>query len=611
MIKKSKNVFAMLFLFGSLSLFASQENLYPKNSELDDYFSESFSRLKEQVCGIQSQYVSVTSRLAKIEYDIPLKFQCFSNLFQTANTRFYVDNNAYIYYDTYELSDFEKFFLCQEGDFYGNFDSSTQFASLAHLIAVSNQVVRLEKTISFLTSRLNTLSDAISSISSKPSVSKNFLSNPVAAYNSLDRMCSDLTSVIEVNDDGSVVIAKSSPIVGDIGPTTGASYWQPAVNGGWNKAGNTFRVSRDTQLKSVTLYCDNVIRIILPQNVYIAACEVNGGIPQIIEYPAASINTSNFPRITYSFSSPVPISADRDYLLCVKKIGNTPLYVYTCQDIRYGEFYKPYGASDEPRGGGNDSDSDDDYEPTPRSGLTPQQYFYEYMSACWSLTYTTQEIWSIFKFTDDESFTFNHEGLVVESGSITVGGSEVITGSSLGDMFVSVLQDHLDALNSEITWNMFCDDLKNRLITISGGTVTGPLTVSDLKINGSGDWTVGSTNNPSDIVIVNPSGKISAPNGDLTLLATENGHIQAQSFLQLQNTTQCGVVAIPANTNISASVYCAGLTSNAIVLLTPRQETTTPYWVEINTNDGSFNVIRPVEGNNHTSLFFNYLIIRK
>ncbi|MBR5901634.1 hypothetical protein IKZ40_04730 [bacterium] len=611
MIKKYKNVITMLFLFGSLSLFASHENLYPKNFELDDYFSESFSRLKEQVCGIQSQYVSVTSRLAKIEYDIPLKFQCFSNLFQTANSRFYVDNNAYIYYDTYELSDFEKFFLCQEGDFYGNFDSSTQFASLANLIAVSNQVVRLEKTISFLTSRLNTLSDAISSMSSKPSVSKNSLSNPAAVYNSLDRMCSDLTSVIEVNDDGSVVIAKSSPIVGDIEPVTGASYWQPAVNGEWNKAGNTFRVSRDTQLESVTLYCDNVSRIILPQNVYIAACQVNSGIPQIVEYAAASINTSNFPRITYSFSSPVPILADRDYLLCVKKLGNAPLYVYTCQDIRFGEFYKPYGAPDEPRGGGDDAGSDDDYVPTPRSGLTPQQFFYEYLSACWSLTYTTQEIWSIFKFTDDESFTFTHEGLMVESGNITVGGSEVITSSSLGDMFVSVLQDHLDALNSEITWNMFCDDLKNRLITIAGGTVTGPLTVSNLKINGSGDWTVGSTNNPSDIVIAHPSGKISAPNGDLNLLAMEGGNIQAQSFLQLQNTTQCGIIEIPINMASSSPVTCSGLTSNAIILLTPRQETTTAYWTEINATNSTFKVIRPSEAANSERLLFNYLIIRK
>ena len=611
MIMKSKNVIETLVLFGSLSLFASQNNTYPKDLELQDYLSESFSNLKEQVCEIQSQYVSITSRLAKIEFDIPPKFQSLSNLFQTSDLQFNVDDNAHIYYDTYELSDFEKFLLCHEGDFYGNLDSSAQFASLANLIVVSNQVVKLEKTISFLTSRLNTLSDSISSISSKPSVSQNSISNLAVAYNSLDRMCSDLTSVITVNDDGSVVIAKTSPIVGDIEPTTGASYWQPAVNGEWNKAGNTFRVSHDTQLESVTLYCDNVTRIILPQNVYIISCEVNGSIPQLIEYPAASINTSNFPRITYSFSSSVPIFSDRDYLLCLKALVNAPLYVYTCPNIRYGEFYKPYGASDEPRGGGNDSDSDDDYELPPRSGLTPQQCFYEYLSDCWSLTYTTQDIWSIFKFTDDESFTFSESGLSVERGDITIAGSKVVTSSSLGDMFVSMLAEHPNALNSKINWDMFCDDLKDMLITTYGGTVTGPLIVSDLKINGSGDWTVGSISNSCDIVIANSTGKITAPNGDLNLLATENGNIQAQSFLQLQNTTQCGIVEIQANAYSSSSIFCSGLTSNAIIFLTPRQETKTAYWVEIDAINNSFSVKRPTDSDVLESLSFNYVIVRK
>ena len=358
---------------------------------------------------------------------------------------------------------------------------------------------------------------------------------------------------------------------------------------------------RDTQLESVTLYCDNVARILSPQNVYIAACEVNGGVPHIFEHTASSINTSNFPRITYSFSSSVQILSDRDYLLYVKRTGNAPLYVYTCSSIRYGNFYKPYGASDEPREGSD----------PPRSGMTPQQYFYEYLSGYWSLTYTSQDIWSIFKFTDDESFTFNENGLTVESGNITVGGSEVVTSSSLSNVFISLLAEYPNLLNSKITWDMFCQELKRRLITTAGGSVTGQLIVSNLQINGSGDWVVGSTSNSCDIVIANSTGKITAPNGDLNLLAKENGNIQAQSFLQLQNTTQCGVIEIPINSNTSASVTCSGLTSNAIILLTPRQETTVPYWVEVDANNSSFRINRPSEGDNSDSLFFNYLIIRK
>ena len=243
--------------------------------------------------------------------------------------------------------------------------------------------------------------------------------------------------------------------------------------------------------------------------------------------------------------------------------------------------------------------------------MTPQQYFYEYLSTCWTLTFASQEIWSIFKFTDDESFTFNEDGLTIDNGNITVAGSEVVTSSSLGDKFVSLLEEHPNLLDSEITWEMFCDDLKDMLITTNGGTVIGLLKVSNLKINGSGDWVVGSTSNSCDIVIANSTGKISAPNGDLTLLATEGGNIQAQSFLQLHNTTQCGVVEIPINSDASSPVSCSGLTSNAIVLLTPRQETTTPYWVEIDAINESFNVRRPSDGDNIEPLLFNYLIIRK
>ena len=584
-----------------LSATAENDGVY-QNHELRTYLSQAVSDLETEAKHIKEQYVSVTTRLAKLEYDLPEKFQSLSNLFQLSDSKFGIDNDAHLFYDSYKLSDLEKFYLFSEGDDrYVPNPEPSPFATLAQLIAVSNQVVALNASFATLSSNLTSLSNTVSSITASLSNSQGSLQNLTIAYNRLDEICDNLTSAVQVNDDGSVVIAKSSPIDGRIEPTTGASCWQPAIDGDWDRAGNTFRVSRDTQLENVTLYCDNAARILSPQNVYISSCEVNSGVPQIIEYASSSVNTSSFPRITYSFSSPVPISSDRDYLLCVKRTGNAPLYVYTCSNIRYGDFYKPYGASDEPRGGGD----------MPRSGLTPQQCFYEYLSDYWSLTYTSQDIWSIFKFTDDESFTFNESGLTVESGNITVGGSEVVTSSSLSNVFISLLAEYPNLLNSKITWDMFCQELKRRLITTAGGSVTGQLLVSDLQLNGSGDWVVGSTSNSCDIVIANSTGKIIAPNGDLNLLAKENGNIQAQSFLQLQNTTQCGVIEIPINSNTSASVTCSGLTSNAIILLTPRQETTVPYWVEVDANNSSFRINRPSEGDNSDSLFFNYLIIRK
>ena len=584
-----------------LSATAENDGVY-QNHELRTYLSQAVSDLETEAKHIKEQYVSVTTRLAKLEYDLPEKFQSLSNLFQLSDSKFGIDNDAHLFYDSYKLSDLEKFYLFSEGDDrYVPNPEPSPFATLAQLIAVSNQVVALNASFATLSSNLTSLSNTVSSITASLSNSQGSLQNLTIAYNRLDEICDNLTSAVQVNDDGSVVIAKSSPIDGRIEPTTGASCWQPAIDGDWDRAGNTFRVSRDTQLENVTLYCDNAARILSPQNVYISSCEVNYGVPQIIEYASSSVNTSSFPRITYSFSSPVPISSDRDYLLCVKRTGNAPLYVYTCSNIRYGDFYKPYGASDEPRGGGD----------MPRSGLTPQQCFYEYLSDYWSLTYTSQDIWSIFKFTDDESFTFNESGLTVERGNITVGGSEVVTSSSLSNVFISLLAEYPNLLNSKITWDMFCQELKRRLITTAGGSVTGQLLVSDLQLNGSGDWVVGSTSNSCDIVIANSTGKIIAPNGDLNLLAKENGNIQVQSFLQLQNTTQCGVIEIPINSNTSASVTCSGLTSNAIILLTPRQETTVPYWVEVDANNSSFRINRPSEGDNSDSLFFNYLIIRK
>ncbi|MBP5627914.1 hypothetical protein J6X96_07120, partial [bacterium] len=387
-----------------LSATAENDGVY-QNHELRTYLSQAVSDLETEAKHIKEQYVSVTTRLAKLEYDLPEKFQSLSNLFQLSDSKFGIDNDAHLFYDSYKLSDLEKFYLFSEGDDrYVPNPEPSPFATLAQLIAVSNQVVALNASFATLSSNLTSLSNTVSSITASLSNSQGSLQNLTIAYNRLDEICDNLTSAVQVNDDGSVVIAKSSPIDGRIEPTSGASCWQPAIDGNWDRAGNTFRVSRDTQLENVTLYCDNAARILSPQNVYISSCEVNYGVPQIIEYASSSVNTSSFPRITYSFSSPVPISSDRDYLLCVKRTGNAPLYVYTCSNIRYGDFYKPYGASDEPRGGGD----------MPRSGLTPQQCFYEYLSDYWSLTYTSQDIWSIFKFTDDESFTFNESGLTVE-----------------------------------------------------------------------------------------------------------------------------------------------------------------------------------------------------
>lgn len=552
--------------FVSLPTKANGEAFY-QDTEIRTLLSKSVLDLEKQAKHIQEQYVSITSRLSKLEYEIPEKFQCLSNLFQLSNSHFNIDNDAPLFYDSYGISDLEKFYLFSEGDRYGNPDPPSPYATLEQLLAVSNRVVTLSDSLSPLSSNLTSLQNTISSISVLQTSLQNSLQSLTIAYNLLNEQCNNLTSAVQVNDDGSVVIARSSPIVGSIEPTTGASYWQPAIDGNWDRAGNTFRVSRDTQLENVTLYCDNIARILSPQNVYISACEIYSGVVQIVEYAATSINTSDFPQITYSFSTPVQISADRDYLLCVKRTGNAPLYVYTCSNIRYGSFYKPYGASDEPRGGSD----------PPRSGITPQQFFNEYLGYYWSSTYTTQDIWSIFKFTDDESFLFNENGLTVESGYITVGGSEVVTSSNLG----SILDEHPNLLNSKISWNMFSQEVTNKIITTAGGTVTGTLTVSTLILPNNGNWLIGTPTNRTDIVISHQEGCITTLNGDLNLAANGGGgKIKAMSFFELEDPCQCGKKRITAGSD--SVIITNNLTSDAVISITPAQRVDFKYWVEVN-----------------------------
>lgn len=595
-----------------VSVKAESDGVY-QDAELRSYLSQAVSDLETKAKHIQEQYVSVTSRLAKLEYDIPEKFQCLSNLFQFSNSKFCIDNNACLFYDSYELSDLERFFLFSEGDNYRDPDSPSTVATLEQLLVVSNQVVTLNASLTAINSNLNSLSNIVNSITISLASSQESLQSLTVAYNRLDEICDDLLSVVKINTDGSIVFCKSSPIIGRIEPIRNPYVYTLAQN--WDSCCSKFRVSKDTFLESVTLYCDDPSKMPAPLHVNVSTVildEITGQY-NFHSWPCSSVDTSNFPRCVWRFSqnTKIPILSDRDYLVCITK-SNGALYPYITSPYRQGSFYKPIGATEELPPDPPPNSPDPEEPELPRSNPSPQDWF-NYRFACnWEESmYYAKELWSILKFTDDESFTFDEEGLALERGNITIGGSEVVTSSSLGDMFVSMLAEHPNALNSEITWNMFCNDLKDMLITTNGGTVIGPLKVSNLKINGSGDWVVGSTSNSCDIVIANSTGKVIAPNGDMTLLATEGGNIQAQSFLQLQNTTQCGIVEIPINSSTSAPVTCSGLTSNAIILLTPRQETTIPYWVEVDALAGTFSVKRSEDNNYLDNLCFNYLIIRK
>lgn len=567
-----KNNRNSLLLFILLSIMIATVTKADNNINTgDNYnFSEKFIELQDIVAEISDQYTAITSKLDSIQHELP------NELENRIMERIAKDQETGVkkqYYSMMEIfSEDERDSLIRAG-----------YATIEQFNALADYVFNLE-------SKLQALSNTVSGISSQIPTINSTIQSLVNACGSLNNNLQTLNSVIEVKQDGSVVLCKSSPLIGKIEPPGGASFWIPAVYSEWDRAGSKFHVSHDSQIESVTLYCDDVNKILLPQNVYISGCESsnNPDFFHIVNYNATLINTSNFPRITYSFSTPVPILADRDYLLCVKRTGNTPLYVYTCSNVRNGWFYKPYEALEsfnppEPRGGGNDSNSDGDNGSTepPRSGWSPQQWFDYYLSGYWSESvYPTQEIWSIFKFTDDVSFEFSSEGLDIEKGNITVEGAEVATSANLSGMITNILMRTPNLLNEKITWNHFCNNLKDFLITADGGEVIGELQVSRLTVPTGGNWHIGTTSTRTDIIIDNPNGRITTLNGDLNFSANgTDAKIVAHDFLDFSSPGQCGKVTISQGN--TSSLIANNLTEDAIINITPAQITQPKYWVEI------------------------------
>ena len=187
-----------------------------------------------------------------------------------------------------------------------------------------------------------------------------------------------------------------------------------------------------------------------------------------------------------------------------------------------------------------------------------------------------------------------------------------ITGSKIQSNAISSSHILNQAITSEkvatnsIQLFHFTEPLKSNLVLSSGGTVTGQLNVAEFHINSPGDWIIGDQENIGNLIIGNASGAIGTSSGDLKLQA-ESGNIQALNFLILPQ-TQCNSITIPSGYNtVSESV--AGITENAIILLTPCQEMSTCFWVEINTITGSFTV--NIKDRQTSPCKFNYCIMRK
>ena len=423
--------FKSFFMLVVLSLIPTVVNAEDDVAASDRYdLVDRLTDLQEVVADIAEQYAAITSRIDFIQQRLT---EGQETVLKEETIKKSDPNLAESYYSMLNF-----------------FSEGERESSLRSNYVTEDEFEELVVMFYHLLDSFESLSNTVSGISAQIPTINSTLQSLVNACGSLNTDMQNLKSVIEVKQDGSVSLCKSSPIIGKIEPTGTGTCWNPANYYNWDRAGSKFRVSHDAQLESITLYCDDTSKIISPQNVYILTCEEipNSSNYQFVEYNTTFINTNDFPKITYSFFRPKTIYSDRDYLVCVRRTGNNPLYPYVTDSYRGGSFYRPYGTLeniDPPPGWGQEEeprsnhDNSENQSEQNRFEITPQMWFDCYFPGYWVETYYVGfELWSIFKFTEDVSFDFSSEGLDIEKGKITVEGSEVATSANMAGMITNV-----------------------------------------------------------------------------------------------------------------------------------------------------------------------------
>ena len=191
----------------------------------------------------------------------------------------------------------------------------------------------------------------------------------------------------------------------------------------------------------------------------------------------------------------------------------------------------------------------------------------------------------------------------MKSGDISIAGTRVVTDESLG----VALTNKAEVLGGKISWDSFCQGLKDYLITVNGGTITGELYVEELVLPNNGTWYIGTDLGRCDIVLRNSSATITTEDGDLNFNTNgSESKIVAQKFLQFADTEQCGKITICAG--FDSTEISSGLTSDSVITVTPAQETSLRYWVEID-NSGTGTI--KISDEATTDLSFYFCIMRK
>ena len=377
---------------------------------------------------------------------------------------------------------------------------------------------------------------------------------------------STIAQSIVTGSGGEYVYKTSSPLVGPLSPPTMPRHYDISYV---THFASRFKTKTQANVKSVTLYFKNASEIAPPE----AVCVFKKSLEIDVIFYAVSVVTTAFPRCVYTFSNNTNIIPG-EYLVGLRK---TPLYQtlhpYVCSSYRGDLSYYRY---DEP-----DMGETIFVNPNPS------------VSDYWKFTTSEEELWSQIAFRGDSEISLSKDG------TLSISGSNAVTEGTLAGKM-----DYLLGRSVLIGRDDLDPAFLQELITASGGTVTGALTVTDLRLPTNGNWYVGSADERCDLVIANSAACLRAESGDLVLASSQD--IKPVSFVDF-SASQGGRADIAAG-ETEVMIYFSGLSERSVILLTPLQETSVPYWVRIDP-EGSASVC--ISEAQSETLSFTYVLIRK
>ena len=567
---------------------------------------KSVEDLQAQVMEIKDQYISITSSLERIQLEIPYSLQNFPDIFNLNDQNLIIGPDGNIYFDHRDLRDYVCVINSQsenasDSDTNNVDQTRSGYVTTEQFNQLADLVFTLSASCQTLRANLLTISNTVSGITQQMSMTSAAIHNLNTQCETLNQKHETLDNAINIMEDGRLILTLS-PLVGNREPETTPFLFQYPSIWSWEKICSKFNVATNSHLTSITLYCSDASKIPLPESVYVSAAEEQNGNYQMTNWYCTGVNTEAFPLITYTFTDPILIRSDRPHLLGIRKIGDNLIYPYVCARYRDGGLYKPYGASEEeqPIPGTRIGDPPNPPDPPPMTlSQYMDMYFTLYMVPCFS----PYEIWSVLHFSEDIDFTFNDSGLEIKKGFISEEKSNVLTDSNLG----TTITNKPEIVERTITWDAFCQNLRDYLITAAGGTVTGDLTVANCILPNNGIWYFGTDTERCDIIIRNSQGTITTENGNLNLSCCGQGSkIIAQKFLEFSDTEQCGKITI--HTGYDSETIATDLTSSSVITVTPAQETSEKYWIEI---DNSGTGTLKIDDEATTDLSFYFTIMRK